>query len=87
MQTFSITLIGPGGAGKSTIAPLLAERLRIRAVDLDRLFTEHAGSISEYINRFSSTARRWRGCVQNSASLARRATRSSSDISGVASAA
>ena len=48
----AITLMGPGGAGKSTVALRLAERLRIRAVDLDRLFAECAGDISEYINRF-----------------------------------
>jgi len=33
------------------VALRLAERLRIRAVDLDRLFAECAGDISEYINR------------------------------------
>jgi len=48
----AITLIGPGGAGKSTVALLLAERLRMRAIDLDRLFAERAGDISEYIKRF-----------------------------------
>jgi hypothetical protein len=31
---------------------LLAERLSIRAVDLDRLFAERAGDISQCINRF-----------------------------------
>jgi len=48
----AITLIGPAGAGKSTVALLLAERLRMRAIDLDRLFAERAGDISEYIKRF-----------------------------------
>ena len=52
MRNLAITRIGPGGAGKSTVALLLAERLRIRAVDLDRLFAERAGDISYYIKRF-----------------------------------
>src|ERR1043165_1456971 len=51
-----ITLIGPGGAGKTTTAFLLAERLRIRTVDLDRRFAGDAGDISEYINRFGYDA-------------------------------
>jgi shikimate kinase len=51
MRNLAITLIGPGGAGKSTVALRLAESLRIRAVDLDRLFADRAGDISEYINR------------------------------------
>lgn len=45
-----VTLIGPGGAGKTTIARALAERLRIGAVDLDQRFTNRAGDISEYID-------------------------------------
>ena len=52
MQNVSITLIGPGGAGKSTVAALLAERLGILLVDLDRCFAERAGDISAYIDRF-----------------------------------
>lgn len=56
MRNLAITLIGPGGAGKSTVASLLAERLRMRAVDLDRLFAERAGDISEYIGRFGYDA-------------------------------
>jgi shikimate kinase len=48
----SITLIGPGAAGKSTVGALLAERLGIPFVDLDRCFEARAGDISRYINRF-----------------------------------
>jgi len=46
-----ITLIGPGGAGKSTVGALLAERLGIAFVDLDRRFAERVGDISQYISR------------------------------------
>jgi len=56
LQKSSIILIGPGGAGKSTVAALIAERLGIAFVDLDRRFTERAGDISEYINRFGYDA-------------------------------
>lgn len=46
-----IRLIGPGGAGKSTLGALLAERLDVSFVDLDRHFGGRAGDISEYIDR------------------------------------
>ena len=46
-----IRLIGPGGAGKSTIGALLAERLNVPFVDLDRRLAGRVGDISEYINR------------------------------------
>jgi len=52
----SVTLVGPGGAGKTTIGALLAERLRIAFVDLDRRFEARAGDISEYIDRFGYRA-------------------------------
>src|SRR5580765_3477610 len=56
MPDVAITLIGPGGAGKSTVAALLAGRLGIACVDLDRRFTDRAGDISEYISRFGYDA-------------------------------
>jgi len=46
-----IQLLGPGGAGKSTIGALLAERLDVPFVDLDRHFAGRAGDIGEYIGR------------------------------------
>ena len=46
-----IRLVGPGGAGKSTIGALLADRLEVTFCDLDRRFTFRFGDISEYIGR------------------------------------
>ena len=52
----SITLIGPGAAGKSTVGALLAEQLAIPFVDLDRRFESRGGDIGEYIKRFGYEA-------------------------------
>jgi shikimate kinase len=46
-----IRLIGPGGAGKSTIGALLAERLDVTFLDLDRHLVGRIGDISQYISR------------------------------------
>ena len=46
-----IRLIGPGGAGKSTIGALLAERLNLPFLDLDRHLASRVGDVSGYINR------------------------------------
>jgi shikimate kinase len=46
-----IRLAGPGGAGKSTIGALLAERLEVLFVDLDRHFADLVADISDYIDR------------------------------------
>jgi shikimate kinase len=45
-----IQLVGPGGAGKSTVGALLARRIRVRFIDLDRRFTETVGDISTCID-------------------------------------
>ena len=47
----TIALIGPGGAGKTTVGALLAERLGIAFFDLDRQCEARVGDIGEYINR------------------------------------
>jgi shikimate kinase len=47
----AIRLVGPGGAGKSTIGALLAKRLDIPFVDLDLEFAARVGDISDYIRR------------------------------------
>ena len=44
-----IRLIGPGGSGKSTIGALLAARLDLKFLDLDRHFADRVGDISDYI--------------------------------------
>jgi shikimate kinase len=46
-----IHLVGPGGAGKSTVGVLLSERLDTRFVDLDWVFRQRAGDISDYLQR------------------------------------
>jgi len=46
-----IRLVGPGGAGKSTIGAVLAERLEITFLDLDRHLAGRVGDISEYIDQ------------------------------------
>jgi shikimate kinase len=51
-----VTLVGPGGAGKTTIGTLIAERLGIPFVDLDRRFTEGIGDIGARIKRFGYDA-------------------------------
>lgn len=45
-----IQLVGPGGAGKTTIGVALAERLGVRFVDLDREFAARHGDISAYLD-------------------------------------
>ena len=47
----TIRLVGPGGAGKSTIGALLAERLELAFIDLDRHLAGRIGDIGEYIGR------------------------------------
>lgn len=46
-----IHLIGPGGAGKSTIGALLAERLHVPFFDLDRELAGRVGDISAFIGQ------------------------------------
>jgi shikimate kinase len=45
-----IQLVGPGGAGKTTIGAALAERLGARFGDLDAEFTARHGNISAYLD-------------------------------------
>jgi len=51
-----IRLVGPGGAGKSTIGAFLAERLEVAFVDLDRHLAAGLGDISEYIGQYGYDA-------------------------------
>ena len=47
-----IHLVGPGGAGKSTVGALLSDRLNTPFVDLDRCFRERSGDISHFLQRY-----------------------------------
>jgi shikimate kinase len=49
LQSRTIYLIGPGGAGKTTTGTALARRLAIRCVDLDAEFAARHGDISAYL--------------------------------------
>ena len=44
-----IRLIGPGGAGKSTLGAVLAHRLALPFLDLDRQFSTQHGDIDQFI--------------------------------------
>ena len=52
----TIRLVGPGGAGKSTIGALLAARLETPFIDLDASFFEREGNISAYLERYGYAA-------------------------------
>ena len=46
-----IRLVGPGAAGKTSAGTLLAERLGVSFLDLDRYLAGRGGDISAYIDR------------------------------------
>jgi shikimate kinase len=48
----AIFLIGPGGAGKTTVGAALARRLERQFVDLDQRFAEHHGDISQFVDQY-----------------------------------
>lgn len=45
-------LIGPGGAGKSTVGKILADKLQLELVDLDQEFMTRVNHIGEHIDKF-----------------------------------
>jgi adenylate kinase family enzyme len=45
-----IQLVGPGGAGKTTVGSALAQKLALRFVDLDAEFTARYGDISVFLD-------------------------------------
>jgi shikimate kinase len=51
-----IHLIGPGGAGKSTVGRIIANILRYPFHDLDRIFEERHGDIDDFIRLRGYTA-------------------------------
>jgi shikimate kinase len=55
-DSMKIHLVGPGGAGKSTVGVLLSDRLQTPFVDLDQCFREREGDISDYLQRYGYEA-------------------------------
>ena len=51
-----IHLIGPGGAGKTTIGQALGRRLGVPFIDLDEQFRARAGDISQFLVRHGYAA-------------------------------
>jgi shikimate kinase len=50
LQAVPIHLVGPGGAGKSTVGLALARRLGVAFLDLDEQFKARAGDITDCLN-------------------------------------
>lgn len=50
----TIHLVGPGGAGKSTVGHALARRLGVAFIDLDEEFKARTGDITTYMNAVAS---------------------------------
>jgi shikimate kinase len=50
LRSDPIHLVGPGGAGKSTVGVTLAARLGVAFIDLDERFRVRAGDITAYLN-------------------------------------
>lgn len=50
-QKRHLFLIGPGGVGKTTVGPLIAEKLGRKFLDLDDIFCERLENISVYIQK------------------------------------
>ena len=51
-----ITLIGPGGAGKTTTGRLIADRIGATFFDLDECFLQQTGNITEWIHKHGYAA-------------------------------
>lgn len=59
----NLLLIGPGGAGKSTLGPLLAPLMACRLVDLDEEFGRRIGNIGVFIREEGDAAYKMRNSL------------------------